>query len=75
MATLIADVADALDYAHKQGVIHRDVKPSNLLLGNDGRLSLVDFGLARMLEEPGMTMTGASGSAGAITLTGRATRP
>jgi serine/threonine protein kinase len=58
VAKLIADVADALDYAHKQGVIHRDIKPSNLLQSPDGRLSINDFGLARMLEEPGMTMTG-----------------
>src|SRR3990172_4977619 len=57
-ARMIADVADALDYAHNQGVIHRDMKPSNLLLSRDGRLSINDFGLARMLEQPGMTMTG-----------------
>jgi tetratricopeptide (TPR) repeat protein len=56
--TLVADVADALEHAHKQGVIHRDIKPSNLLLSPDGKLSLNDFGLARMLEQPGMTMTG-----------------
>ena len=55
---MVADVADALDYAHRNGVIHRDIKPSNLLLSPEGRLSLNDFGLARMLEEPGMTMTG-----------------
>ncbi len=58
VARMIADVADALDYAHKQGVIHRDMKPSNLLLSPEGRLSIADFGLARMLEQPGMTMTG-----------------
>jgi serine/threonine protein kinase len=58
VAKMIADVADALEYAHKQGVIHRDIKPSNLLRSPDGRLSINDFGLARMLEEPGMTVTG-----------------
>jgi len=44
----MAEVADALDYAHKQGVIHRDIKPSNLLLSPTGRLSINDFGLARL---------------------------
>ena len=55
---MVAEVADALDYAHNEGVIHRDIKPSNLLLAPDGRLSVNDFGLARLLEQPGMTMTG-----------------
>jgi tetratricopeptide (TPR) repeat protein len=58
IARMIAEVADALDYAHDQGVVHRDIKPSNLLLSPSGRLSINDFGLARMLEQPGMTMTG-----------------
>jgi serine/threonine protein kinase/Tfp pilus assembly protein PilF len=58
IARLVAEVADALDYAHDQGVIHRDIKPSNLLLSPAGRMSINDFGLARMLEQPGMTMTG-----------------
>jgi tetratricopeptide (TPR) repeat protein len=58
VARMVAEVADALDYAHAQGVIHRDIKPSNLLLSPVGRLSLNDFGLARMLEQPGMTVSG-----------------
>ena len=52
---MVAEVADALDYAHQQGVIHRDIKSSNLLLSPAGRLSVNDFGLARVLEQPGMT--------------------
>jgi serine/threonine protein kinase len=58
VARMVAEVADALEYAHQQGVIHRDVKPSNLLLSPAGRLSLNDFGLARVLEQPGLTLTG-----------------
>lgn len=58
VARLIAGVADGLDHAHKNGVIHRDIKPSNLLLTSDGRLTINDFGLARVLEQPGMTTTG-----------------
>jgi serine/threonine protein kinase len=58
VARMIADVADALEHAHRQGVIHRDIKPSNLLLSPDGRLSVNDFGLAQVLEQPGLTTTG-----------------
>ena len=58
VARMIAEVADALDHAHENGVIHRDIKPANLLLSPDGHLSVNDFGLARMLEQPGMTMSG-----------------
>jgi serine/threonine protein kinase len=58
VARMVADVADALHHAHQNNVIHRDIKPSNLLLSPDGRLSVNDFGLARVLEQPGMTVTG-----------------
>lgn len=58
VARMIAEVADALEHAHRQGVIHRDIKPSNLLLSAGGRLSINDFGLARVLEQPVLTQTG-----------------
>jgi serine/threonine-protein kinase len=49
------EAARALDYAHKRGFIHRDIKPANLLFGEEGRLRIGDFGLARALAEAAWT--------------------
>ena len=42
---------DALAYAHDMGVIHRDIKPSNIMFDNQGNAYLVDFGIAKLLED------------------------
>jgi eukaryotic-like serine/threonine-protein kinase len=52
-AELVATVAEALHYAHKQGLVHRDVKPGNILIGKDGQPYVVDFGLALREENVG----------------------
>ncbi len=58
VASLGISAADALHYAHSQGVLHRDIKPANLLLDHNNTLWIADFGLAKLAEQNAVTATG-----------------
>ena len=57
---IVSQVAEALGYAHKRGVIHRDIKPANIMISTDGHPVLTDFGIAKVADKKGLTMTGAT---------------
>ena len=55
---MLDQVADALDYAHQHGVIHRDVKPGNIILDERGRVTVTDFGIAKEVQEASVSASG-----------------
>jgi hypothetical protein len=57
-ARITSQVAEALDYAHNKGVIHRDLKPTNIMLEHSGGLKVMDYGIARAQRLEGLTTTG-----------------
>lgn len=57
-ASIALQVCDALSYAHSKGVVHRDIKPDNLQILPGNHVKITDFGIARMMEEPSITVDG-----------------
>jgi serine/threonine-protein kinase len=61
---MVANLLDALNYCHQKGVYHRDIKPENIMVGSDGHLKIIDFGIAVMGNSQRVTWRGFSGLVG-----------
>jgi serine/threonine-protein kinase len=58
MFSILAQTANALDYAHQKGIVHRDIKPANIMIAGDGTAKIADFGIAKITASEQFTMTG-----------------
>ncbi|MBT8385886.1 MAG: serine/threonine protein kinase [Ignavibacteria bacterium] len=55
---ILNQMLEAVGFAHKKGIIHRDIKPSNILIAKDDNVKILDFGIAKILQDKGLTKTG-----------------
>lgn len=66
MMSVAPQIINAIGHAHKVGVIHRDIKPNNILLGEDGTIKVMDFGLAKVVQADGSQVTVTHAAAGTL---------